>query len=246
MKPRYAMILIVLPAILRAGFAQAQGAPDCPDTPDIHLSIQRAILMCDASIHVDSGSIRVLREHRAGGYYNRGLLYHLLGKYDLAIADYTSAIGWSRTYGDAYEALGDAYDDSDQHEKATADYAQAAHLPADRAEALNERCWVRAVRGHALDRAMADCNEALKQLPGDKDMLDTRCLLHFKMGNYPGAVADCDAAERMQKRFASSLYVGGLAKLRLGDKSGGEANISAALDADYRIADRYALYGVTR
>lgn len=185
-------------------------------------------------------------ENRASGLYHRGLLYLLSGKNDLAIADFTTAIGWRHDYSDAYEARGDAYQDMGQVEKATADYAVAAQLTGDQPRALSQRCWVRAVRGHPLDRALADCNEALKDNTDDEDILQRRCFVYYKMGNFSAAVADCEAAEKLSRRFDKALYIGGLAKLKLGDTAGGNADIAAALDADYRVAELYALYGVKR
>lgn len=234
--------------------ARAQYDSGCNATPAMHHSIDQAIRDCGVVIHNAYGAEGFGRnsgghaspEERSVGYYTRGLLYHLSGKLDPAIADYTSAIGWNHNFGDAYEALGDAYTDLNENDKAAGAYAEAARLSSDGPAKLSGRCWVRAVRGYPLERALSDCNEALKAYSDDKDILDSRCLVYFKMGNYAAAIADCTAVEKMQKRFASSLYVGGLAKLRSGDKVGGDADIAAALDSDYRIADTYALYGVTR
>lgn len=103
---------------------------------------------------------------------------------------------------------------------------------------------MRAVRGHPLDRALADCNEALRARPGDANVLQSRCFVYYRMGNYSAAAADCDAAEKSHPRYDEALYVGGLAKLRQGDAKGGGADIAAAIGANYRIADIYALYGV--
>lgn len=238
------LFLIVVPQPV-----QAQGER-CRPTPDLELSIEQAIRACTAYASDAIGAMSFVNrgaspDQRASGYYTRGLLYHLSGKLDLAIADYSAAIGWNHNLADAYEARGDAYADLNDKEKAAEDYAGAARLSSD-GPAPSDRCWIRAIRGRPLDRALADCNEALKASPDDKDVLDSRCLVYFKMGNYAAAIADCTAVETVRKRFASSLYVGGLAKLHSGDKAGGEADIAAALDADYRIADTYALYGLTR
>lgn len=211
-----------------------------------------------------NGGVGADFDNRADGYYCRGILYHWSGKYDLAISDYTSAIGWRRNFEDAFEARGDAYEDLGQHGKAAADYVEAASLHADDPGELAERCWARAVRGHPLDRALADCNAALADGDGGPVALYDRCYLYFRMGNYVGAIADCAKAATMTKRDDFQLYLdgvasvdpggatgtdfvrylGGVAKLRSGDATGGNADITEALKANGKVADWYALYGV--
>lgn len=214
--------------------------------PSLHVSIETAITSCTIATHDINPGHGALPEWRAGAFYHRGLLYLLSGKNDPAIADFTTAISWKHDHGAAYEARGDAYQDVGQSEKAAADYAAAARLESDQPLALSARCWIRAVRGYPLDRALVECNDALKEEPDDEQILLHRCLVYYKMGNYAAAVADCGSAEKSHRRFDEALYIGGLAKLKLGDTTGGNADIDAALDADYRIADLYVLYGVKR
>ncbi|HTT83400.1 MAG TPA: tetratricopeptide repeat protein [Rhizomicrobium sp.] len=248
MRRETSAILFSLITFFSTGNAPATAEGACPTEPRLHHSIEESISECTSVIHGTTrfGRVGQWPEMRAEGYYDRGLLYALTGKYQLAISDYTSAIGWQHDFADAYEARADAFEDLGQHEKAAADYDAATKMGGDDATGANLRCWARAVRGHPLDRALADCNEALKADPGNKDILQSRCFVYFRMGDYQAAIADCDAAEKSHPRFSDALYVGGLSKLRLGDTAGGNADIAAALDADYRIGDLYALYGVKR
>jgi tetratricopeptide (TPR) repeat protein len=228
-----------------ANMAQAQPVGLCVPFPVLHHSINDQIAACATRVRA-VGSARALPGQRASAYYVRGLLYHLSHKYDLAIADYSSAIGWKQNFADAYQARGDAYEDAGQHEKASADYAQAATMQSAIPDVLTARCWVRAARGHPLDRALADCNAAFKAGADSRDAYFVRCFAFYRASRYSDAVTDCDKAEPMQHRHAAALYVSGLAKLRLGDAKGGNADIAAALDADFRIADVFALYGINR
>jgi tetratricopeptide (TPR) repeat protein len=183
-------------------------------------------------------------ESRAQAYYQRGLYYQFSNQLDLAIADYTSAIGWKRTYEDAYAARADAYEAAGDHGRAAADYAQAAGLQADTASDLNNRCWARAMRGRPLDRALADCNAALKLNPDYPSAFDSRCLVNYRMGNYAEAISDCSEALKQERQSPYSLYTRGLAKIRSGDTRGGNADVAAAKDADRRIDERFAFWGV--
>jgi tetratricopeptide (TPR) repeat protein len=208
--------------------------------PELTFSIDDQILNCTTLVE-DRGRPT---EERASNYYGRGLLYQLKGEDDRAIDDFNQAIGWQRDYRDAYEARGDAFAHAGQIDKAAADYAQSAALGDDQPWNLAERCWVRAIRGYPLDRAVADCNAALKELPDQWQILYSRSFAYLRMANYPAAIADCEAANKQRERLDGALYVCGLAKLRSGDTAGGNADLAAAKDANYRVADIFALYGV--
>jgi tetratricopeptide (TPR) repeat protein len=94
---------------------------------------------------------------------------------------------------------------------------------------LNGRCWARAMLGKELDKALDDCNAALRRGPRNSEVLDSRGLVHLRLGQYREAIEDYDAALRLQPRLAWSLYGRGLAKQKLGDAAGGAADIAAAV-----------------
>ncbi|HEX3432362.1 MAG TPA: tetratricopeptide repeat protein [Rhizomicrobium sp.] len=243
---RHAIAVAMLPLLLLAADAAWPLSKDagCNLALSLYFSIAQKIQACELVIHAPIAGAPP--EARAFGYYNRGLLYHMLGKYDLAIADYTSAMGWKRNFEDALEARGDAYADAGERDKASADYAQAAALKADGPAALAGRCWARGVRGHPLDRALDDCNAALTNGADETETRLLRCFVDYRLARYADAVSDCGKAEASRARFAAALYIGGVAKLRSGDVAGGNADITAALDADHSIAVVWGLYGVRR
>jgi tetratricopeptide (TPR) repeat protein len=114
------------------------------------------------------------------------------------------------------------------------------------AGALNSRCWARALGGQELDKALADCNTALKLHPNTADFLDSRGLVYLRQGNYDKAIADYDAALRLAPKTAWSLYGRGLAKSRKGMSAEGQADIAAATALQPKIAERAASFGITR
>ena len=98
-----------------------------------------------------------------------------------------------------------------------------------------------------LDRpmqALPDCNEALRLRPGYGDALDGRGIIELKLKKAAAARADCDAALRSYTRDAQALYCRGLARHRLGDKQGGDADIAAAKTVNPAIAETFASYGL--
>jgi tetratricopeptide (TPR) repeat protein len=218
--------------------------PICPHQPSLAWPVKRAILDCERLL--SDPSTQRHPEDKANVYYNLGLLHHFDNRPDLAVESYTQAIGWMRNFADAYAARGDAYQALGQLDKANADFAQLAQLPKDSQSALNGRCWIRALRGQPLDLALADCNEALKQVPDDWMAFDSRCLVHYRMGNYAAAMSDCSEVVKHRPKESGSLYIRGLAKLRSGDAEGGDADVAAAKDADDKVVAAYAVYGVTQ
>jgi tetratricopeptide (TPR) repeat protein len=111
--------------------------------------------------------------------------------------------------------------------------------------ALNNRCWARALLGRELDKALADCDAALRLAPRKPGFLDSRGLVRLRLGQLDGAIADYDAALKVEPNIAWSLYGRGLAKLRKGMKAEGEADIKAATAIDPRLPDEARRYGLT-
>lgn len=228
-------------ALLALVSLSSTGASACGSMPSADYPLQRDIKDCSILI---AGPDAINTNARAEAYYDRGTLYHLSGQLDLAIEDYSKAVSWNKNLADAYEARGDAYADSGDHAKAEADYAEAANQRGHGPSISADGCWIRAVRGHPLDRALDDCNGALKENPDNTGALGSRGFVYYRMGSYALAIADCDAVLKQGARNPDALYVRGLAKLRSGDVAGGNSDIAAAKDADYRIAETYAMYGV--
>jgi tetratricopeptide (TPR) repeat protein/predicted aspartyl protease len=94
--------------------------------------------------------------------------------------------------------------------------------------ALNQRGWARAMLGKDLDKALADCDAAIRQDRAPA-YLDSRGLVHLRLGQLKEAIDDYDAALRAAPKTAWSLYGRGLAKKRLGQTAEGEADIQAAV-----------------
>lgn len=114
--------------------------------------------------------------------------------------------------------------------------------PAD-PEALNNRCWARAIVGD-LNNAMRDCNQALAIRPRYADALDSRGFVNLKLGRADNAVEDYDAALSVDPKRASSLYGRGIARTRRGDTAAGNSDIGAAKSLQAGIADEFSRYGI--
>ena len=111
------------------------------------------------------------------------------------------------------------------------------------AEALNDRCWVRAILNQ-LRAALRDCNKALALQPTFADAFDSLAFVYLKMGKQRRAISLYDAALRGSPDKAASLFGRGKAKLKIGDKSGGAEDINAAQALKPTISKEFASYGV--
>jgi len=93
----------------------------------------------------------------------------------------------------------------------------------------NLRCYFRAVANRDLDKALADCNTALKIKPNNQYDLDSRGLVYLRMGRYAEAIADYTAGIRVADRPSpNSLYGRALAERQSGDSMGAAADLQAA------------------
>ena len=111
--------------------------------------------------------------------------------------------------------------------------------------ALGERCRLRALRNESLDLALADCNQGLKLLQADPNILESRGLVRLRLGDNDKAIADFTAALKVSPGQAWSLYGRGLAELKKGMAAAGQADIAAAKTASPLIADQAAKRGLT-
>ena len=103
------------------------------------------------------------------------------------------------------------------------------------AAAYGGRCWDRAMMKQDLDKALADCNQALHLFPRDADVLDSRALVHLRRGELDLALTDYDTAIKIQPGVAHILYGRGAARLKKGLKAESQADVAAAIKLDPKI-----------
>jgi class 3 adenylate cyclase len=143
----------------------------------------------------------------------------------------------------AYYKRGQRYAKNGEFLLAIKDFDEVIRRDPTHAEALNNRCWARAVMGE-LDGALKDCNQAIQLDPNYVDALDSRAMVNLKIGLLNDAIGDYDAALRLDPKHAASLYGRGIAKLRRGNLAAGNSDISAAKAIQSSIADEFAGYGI--
>lgn len=164
-----------------------------------------------------------------------------------AIVDLDAAAAAVAKPSDLRLAIGGLYGRAEAFDRAIGqDDLWIANHPVDSRQprALNARCWERALLGTALDKALADCNRALRLRPGAPEFLDSRGMAELRAGLLDKAIADYDAALGARPGIAWSLYGRGLARLSKGLAPAGKADIAAAVAIEPDLPAKAARYGI--
>ena len=186
-----------------------------------------------------------LRPDDAEMRMTRGALQLRQKHMDLAKADFDAATGRERRF---LVDAGALYMEAGLYPEAIAEFdAWLSDLPrgATGAAALNDRCWARALWNHDLDKALADCDAAVKLNPKNLGFRDSRGLVLARLGRFDEAIKEYDSVLREQPKAAWPLYCRGLAKRNAGHIAEGDADISAAVRIDPEVVARAKRYGLS-
>jgi tetratricopeptide (TPR) repeat protein len=235
------VIALALPLAAKASgpeFGHVDNVEYCYDktrTPDARIS---------ACINVlESGVLS--RQARIDTFQNLGGVYLVKGDYAHAKLWLDAAIKYDSRMWQAYFNRSTLELKTNDLTHAAADIDQAAELAPEENSILAKVCWVNGIANTGLDTALNACNKFLEKTVGDADALNSRALVYYRTGDYPRSIADNDAVIAKKPRLPDAFYMRGMAKLKSGDVSGGNADIVAAKAIDPTIANTYAGYGVT-
>lgn len=174
----------------------------------------------------------------------RAALAALAGNHDAALDDLTRAL--KRQPGNAQAlhnrgysrfALGDFLG-------AIVDYSDALVAAPGMANAYANRCLARAAANYDLAAARADCTEALRRTPNAPNVHETMGFLYLKLGQARDAEAEYDRALALEPNRPVALWGRAIAKLRQGDREGGEADRRKAQARFGGIGLQFARYGI--
>lgn len=164
-----------------------------------------------------------------------GVLYN---NPDLQIAACTTLIqsekdpvalaGWFSGRGVGFAAKGD-------FDRALEDFDQAIKLDSSLAAHFVDRGFAYARKGQ-FDHATQDFDQAAKLKPDDSGVFDGRGYVYFNKGQYARAVESFDQSLKISDYNAGAYYFRGLAKQKMGDKSGGDADIAKAKQINADVA----------
>lgn len=163
-------------------------------------------------------------------------------KDDIAAADASLAPTSDKRFG-----LAQLYDRVDAPEQALANYdlwLKSHPEDSNRVNAWNGRCWARGQLNRDLDKALSDCNAAIKAQPNIAAYLDSRALIRLRRGEWDKAQADYDAAIKLSPRNAWSLYARSIVEARSGKADRAKADRDAALAIDPKVVERARRMGL--
>ena len=175
----------------------------------------------------------------------RGTLLIQQKRKDDALDDLKAADSALSPQADERLVLAAAFEQIDQFDKAIANYDLwiKAHPDDSRqSDAMNGRCWTRALAGKELTLALKDCDAALRQLKS-ANYFDSRGMVELRMGQYDRAIADYDEALRLSPKIPWSLYGRGLARHHKNDTSA-QSDLDAAIAIDPALPSRAKALGI--
>lgn len=198
-----------------------------------------ALADLDKAIAIDPSNVRALLE--------RAQLNIGRGRREAALPDLDAAARAALPATNDRLRIAQLYEAAAAYERAIAQYDLWIPVhPEDHGlpQALNGRCWTRALANQDLGKALDDCNRALRLAPHTASFLDSRGLVRLRMGDWDHAIADYDESLQLAPKSAWSLYGRGLARRHKGLAAEGDADIAAAAAIAPDLAERAKKLGI--
>lgn len=167
---------------------------------------------------------------RAAAYVIRGSIRANLGQHARAVADFGRALRLDARNAHAYLERGLVHHNRGAFDTAVRDYDAALALDPQLQLALERRQAALDGRVDAIREQIAALGEALDREPENAQLLNERCWIRAINGDdLDAALADCDAALRIEPAFAAALDSRGLVHLKRGAYQAALADYEAAL-----------------
>lgn len=110
-------------------------------------------------------------------------------------------------------------------------------------EILNGQCWFMGTLEYRLNDALDVCNNAVRSGDYGSSVLDSRALVHYRLGQSDDALADLKAALIGVPGFGSSMYLRGVILTERGDKSG-KKDIRESLRVWPQVGRMFKRFGI--
>jgi len=176
-------------------------------------------------------------------YYARAIAHRHRRDYAAALADLATALRITPDNDDYFVESAIVRTYAGDYDGAVADYERALAVNPGSAVAFEDRCWTRATLNRDLSLAADDCSKSLNTRPKAVYAMGTLALVQFREGKLEDALTSINALLERHPKIASSLYLRGIVKNRLG-RDGAE-DIAAARAVDPDVVSDFAAFGVT-
>jgi tetratricopeptide (TPR) repeat protein len=232
-------VLLTLPAAAQNLDAERAHCDNQNDAYGLDLQIAGCTAVIDSG-RLTSEGLGVALNRRAHAYY----LQH---NYGLAVVDYDQLLGRSPDDAIALSLRGLAYLGQRDFDHAIRDFDRAAILNPSEETWQYLRCSARAQGARDLDVARAACDAAIERARGRLRFMyyRTRGLVGLRQERWQDAWDDYDEASRGGiLEQAPGLFGRGIAALRLGRTSEGQADIARATQLRSGVAQTFSEYGI--
>ncbi len=109
---------------------------------------------------------------------------------------------------------------------------------------MKAACWYSAVWDIVDDEVIGKCTDAIVKADYSPDVLDSRGVAYYRLGEYDKALADFEAALSNNPEQVDTIYMRGIVKLAMGDAQGKE-DIAKAKVRKPSVAEQYGHWGFT-
>ncbi|THD82030.1 MAG: tetratricopeptide repeat protein [Phenylobacterium sp.] len=216
-----------------------------PANPQHYLQRANAHLGARAPVlaMADFDQVLKLRPGNAAALVGRGRLYMISRDVVRGQADLDAAV---KADPDTALLVGAIYANNQHFEPAITNFDLwiGRHPDAsDIADALATRCRVRILWNHDLDKALADCEAAIRHGPRTAAMFESRGLAHLRRGESDPALADFNQALKLQPKLAWALYGRSLVERAKGQGPTADVDLAAAAAIAPRMPQTAREYG---
>jgi tetratricopeptide (TPR) repeat protein/predicted aspartyl protease len=173
------------------------------------------------------------------------------GNQAAAVTDLNMASDFAPKEADDRFAMGRLYERADLLPQAIAqdDLWLAAHPDDARVpDALDSRCWARALAGTDLPLALKDCEAALRRTTKESAVFiratGGRGLVLLRLGSYQKSITDYDVVVKANPKNAGAWYARGIDELHMGRTAEGRADIAQAVALAPKVAAEFNRHGI--
>lgn len=169
------------------------------------------------------------------------------GDLETAVTVYSAALESQKDLPDALVRRGILLMKLGKTDLAARDFAAVRAQPTTW-DQLNHLCWTKATGGVDLETALAECDASFTMpwLESSRSVTwNSRGFILLRLGRYQEAIASYDNALKINPISGMPLYGRGVARMRMGDRAGGEADLAQGMHFYYRAAEDFARYGIT-
>lgn len=172
-----------------------------------------------------------------GLYDMRGTALIRLGQYNRAISDYDVLLKKSPNNTMYLQLRGMAYTKTGRFDQAVTDLRHAAGNDLSDISVRSMLCEALARSTKPAD-AIPTCALLLQQSPYLADVLNWRGYAYYRLGNFAKAEQDFAKAANVYPNEATYLFERGAAKIKAGDRAGGEKDVAAAKQMSPSVAQK--------